>query len=83
MAAARTEGAHHQVQSADRHRQRDDRAAGGDGGADHGFSSAGIDFAASQRKTKRLVEFEGVACDVLSPATEASPKPDKKTLCEA
>lgn len=27
-------------------------------------SSAGIDFAASQRKTKRLVEFEGVACDI-------------------
>ncbi len=27
-------------------------------------SSAGIDFAASQRKTKRLVEFEQVACDV-------------------
>ena len=27
-------------------------------------SSAGIDFAASQRKTKRLVEFENVACDV-------------------
>src|ERR1019366_7452649 len=31
-------------------------------------SSAGIDFAASQRKTKRLVEFDGVACDV--PASE-------------
>jgi ATP-binding cassette subfamily F protein uup len=27
-------------------------------------SSAGIDFAASQRKTKRLVEFESVACEV-------------------
>ena len=27
-------------------------------------STAGIDFEASQRKTKRLVEFEGVACDV-------------------
>jgi ATP-binding cassette subfamily F protein uup len=27
-------------------------------------SSAGIDFEASMRKTKRLVEFEGVACDV-------------------
>ena len=26
-------------------------------------SSAGIDFAASQRKTKRLVEFDGVACE--------------------
>ena len=32
-------------------------------------SSAGIDFEASQRKTKRLVEFKGVACDV--PASEA------------
>ena len=27
-------------------------------------SSAGIDFAASQRKTKRLVEFENVTCDM-------------------
>ena len=27
-------------------------------------SSAGIDFAASQRKTKRLVEFAAVACDI-------------------
>lgn len=27
-------------------------------------SQAGIDFAASQRKTKRLVEFENVACEV-------------------
>jgi ATP-binding cassette subfamily F protein uup len=27
-------------------------------------STAGIDFEASQRKTKRLVEFNGVACDV-------------------
>jgi ATP-binding cassette subfamily F protein uup len=27
-------------------------------------SSAGIDFEASQRKTKRLVEFDGVACDI-------------------
>ena len=26
-------------------------------------STAGIDFDASQRKTKRLVEFDGVACD--------------------
>ena len=26
--------------------------------------SAGIDFAASQRKTKRLVEFENVACEI-------------------
>ncbi|HZB89412.1 MAG TPA: ABC-F family ATP-binding cassette domain-containing protein [Terracidiphilus sp.] len=27
-------------------------------------NSAGIDFAASDRKTKRLVEFDGVACDI-------------------
>jgi ATP-binding cassette subfamily F protein uup len=27
-------------------------------------NTAGIDFEASQRKTKRLVEFDGVACDV-------------------
>ena len=27
-------------------------------------ATAGIDFAASERKTKRLVEFDGVACDV-------------------
>jgi ATP-binding cassette subfamily F protein uup len=39
-------------------------------------STAGIDFAASQRKTKRLVEFEGVACDV--PSTEADPKPKNR-----
>ncbi len=39
-------------------------------------SSAGIDFAASQRKTKRLVEFERVACDV--PSTEAGPRPEKR-----
>jgi ATP-binding cassette subfamily F protein uup len=32
-------------------------------------NSAGIDFEASQRKTKRLVEFTDVACDV--PASEA------------
>jgi ABC transport system ATP-binding/permease protein len=38
-------------------------------------ASAGIDFEASQRKTKRLVEFSGVACDVpASPATKAGPK---------
>jgi len=30
-------------------------------------NSAGIDFEASQRKTKRLVEFEGVACDIPGP----------------
>ncbi|MFZ0743462.1 MAG: ABC-F family ATP-binding cassette domain-containing protein [Terracidiphilus sp.] len=32
--------------------------------ARNAVNSAGIDFAASQRKTKRLVEFEGVACDM-------------------
>jgi len=36
-------------------------------------NTAGIDFEASQRKTKRLVEFKGVACDVPS-STEPSPK---------
>jgi ATP-binding cassette subfamily F protein uup len=38
-------------------------------------ASAGIDFAASQRKTKRLVEFQGVGCEVPAAATEASPTP--------
>ncbi len=42
-------------------------------------NSAGIDFEASMRKSKRLVEFDNVACDV--PAsfdpTEASPKDQK------
>jgi len=38
-------------------------------------SSAGIDFASSQRKTKRLVVFEGVACELpSSPDNEAGPK---------
>jgi len=36
-------------------------------------STAGIDFEASQRKTKRLVEFAGVSCAV--PGAEAGPKP--------
>jgi ATP-binding cassette subfamily F protein uup len=36
-------------------------------------NSAGIDFEASQRKTKRLVEFTDVACDVpAGPADDAS-----------
>ena len=30
-------------------------------------SSAGIDFAASERKTKRLVKFENVGCDMVPP----------------
>jgi len=38
--------------------------------------SAGIDFAASQRKTKRLVEFENVGCGV--PGSEADTKPIKR-----
>jgi ATP-binding cassette subfamily F protein uup len=38
-------------------------------------NSAGIDFEASQRKTKRLVEFDGVGYSI--PA-EAGPNPDKK-----
>jgi len=39
-------------------------------------SSAGIDLAASQRKTKRLVGFENVACVVSS--AEPDPKPTKE-----
>ena len=45
-------------------------------------STAGIDFDATQRKTKRLVEFKGVACEV--PGAEApiepNPKPEEKRL---
>jgi ATP-binding cassette subfamily F protein uup len=41
-------------------------------------STAGIDFDASQRKTKRLVEFHGVACDVPVGDGEASPNPAEK-----
>ena len=36
-------------------------------------STAGIDFDASQRKTKRLVEFKNVACDV--PGAESPDRP--------
>ncbi len=39
-------------------------------------SSAGIDFASSQRKTKRLVEFENVACGI--PGTDAGSKQTRK-----
>jgi ATP-binding cassette subfamily F protein uup len=39
-------------------------------------STAGIDFDASQRKTKRLVDFKNVACDV--PSSEDSEKPEEK-----
>ena len=38
-------------------------------------NSAGIDFDASQRKTKRLVEFKDVACDV--PGSESPDEPGK------
>jgi ATP-binding cassette subfamily F protein uup len=38
-------------------------------------ATAGIDFEASQRKTKRLVEFKGVACDV--PESKAPEEPGK------
>ena len=40
-------------------------------------NSAGIDFEASQRKTKRLVEFKNVACDVPS-STEPGPKSEER-----
>jgi ATP-binding cassette subfamily F protein uup len=45
-------------------------------------NSAGIDFEASQRKTKRLVEFKGVACDVPDSGaqSEPNPKPEKRLL---
>ena len=38
-------------------------------------ATAGIDFEASMRKTKRLVEFKGVACDV--PQSESPDEPGK------
>jgi ATP-binding cassette subfamily F protein uup len=38
-------------------------------------ATAGIDFEASMRKTKRLVEFKGVACDV--PESESPDEPGK------
>jgi ATP-binding cassette subfamily F protein uup len=37
-------------------------------------NTAGIDFAASQRKTKRLVEFENVACDVPASSEQTEPR---------
>ncbi len=40
-------------------------------------SSAGIDFSASERKTKRLVEFQDVACEIPT-GEEPPPKPTKK-----
>jgi ATP-binding cassette subfamily F protein uup len=47
-------------------------------------NSAGIDFEASQRKTKRLVEFNDVTCDIpesdvseSNPSSESSPKSRK------
>jgi ATP-binding cassette subfamily F protein uup len=41
-------------------------------------STAGVDFEASQRKTKRLVEFDDVACD--APRSEGDPKTGKSRL---
>jgi ABC transport system ATP-binding/permease protein len=43
-------------------------------------NTAGIDFEASQRKTKRLVEFNDVACDIPAnkPADETSSEPEEK-----
>jgi ATP-binding cassette subfamily F protein uup len=43
-------------------------------------STAGIDFDASQRKTKRLVEFKGVACDVPGDdlPIESTPESEKR-----
>jgi ATP-binding cassette subfamily F protein uup len=40
-------------------------------------NTAGIDFEASQRKTKRLVEFDEVACDVPA-STESSPESEER-----
>jgi len=42
-------------------------------------STAGIDFEASMRKTKRLVEFEGVACDVPDSDLPAESGPKSET----
>ena len=41
-------------------------------------NSAGIDFEASQRKTKRLVEFEGVAYDVPTVFADNAPEEEKR-----
>jgi ATP-binding cassette subfamily F protein uup len=43
-------------------------------------ATAGIEFEASQRKTKRLVEFKGVACDVpeSEELQESNPKGEKR-----
>jgi ATP-binding cassette subfamily F protein uup len=42
-------------------------------------SQAGIDFAASQRKTKRLVEFDNVACAIPSTMVGPGLRPDNQT----
>jgi len=42
-------------------------------------STAGIDFDASQRKTKRLVEFKGVACEVPGGDLSTDPVQNMKT----
>jgi ATP-binding cassette subfamily F protein uup len=44
-------------------------------------NSAGIDFEASQRKTKRLVEFKNVACDI--PASPDAAEQTAETLVRA
>ncbi len=41
-------------------------------------SSAGIDFEASQRKTRRLVEFNDVACDVPAPPPTEESAPNQE-----
>ncbi len=41
-------------------------------------STVGIDFEASQRKTKRLIEFDNVACEVPVASTEATPGSEER-----
>jgi len=45
-------------------------------------ASAEIDFVATQRKTKRLVEFEGVAYEFPSSATEVNPRSTKELFTD-
>lgn len=45
-------------------------------------STAGIEFDASERKTKRLIEFEDVACAVPENENEAPEKPNLQLLFE-
>ena len=46
-------------------------------------STAGIDFEASMRKTKRLVEFTDVACDVPASAPSDGPIPMQRCPADA